>query len=303
LVVALALSTRRQARSHTAGGTDDRHHPPLAIDRRSMPRPSIQGKRALVTGASSGLGADFAREFARRGSDLIVVARRTELLKTLAAQIRSAHHVQVEVIGMDLGVPTAAQDLYDRIAAQGLTVDVLVNNAGLGLYGEAALIPWPKEQAMLQIDVVTLAGLTKLFLPQMLERRFGYILNVSSIGAYQPTPLYASYSAAKTFVLFYSEALGHELRHSGVWVTVVSPGVTATEFLAVSGQQATPYQRFIMMRSADVVRSAVDAMLAGRRSVVPGFLNWFMACAGALTPRWLTLRFAEALMRSNKPDH
>jgi uncharacterized protein len=266
-------------------------------------RAAIQGKRALVTGASSGLGADFAREFARRGSKLIIVARRIDQLETLAAEIRAAYHVDVDVISMDLSLPTAAQGLHDRIATSGKAVDILVNNAGLGLYGESALIPWPKEQAMLQIDVVTLAGLTKLFLPQMLERRFGYILNVSSIGAYQPTPLYASYSAAKTYVLFYSEALEHELRDSGVWVTVVSPGVTATEFLTVSGQQATPYQRFLMMRSPDVVRIAIDAMLAGKRAVVPGFLNALLAWAAALTPRWLSLRIAELLMRSNTPEH
>ncbi|HEV2037225.1 MAG TPA: SDR family NAD(P)-dependent oxidoreductase, partial [Candidatus Eremiobacteraceae bacterium] len=180
---------------------------------------SIAGKRALVTGASSGLGADFAREFARRGSHLVIVARRTDQLDALAAEIRQQHHVEVDVVGADLSLPTAAQDLYNRVVAAGWAVDVLVNNAGLGLYGDAVLIPWPKEQAMLAIDVVTLAGLTKLFLPHMLERRFGYILNLSSIAAYMPTPLYASYAAAKTFVLFYSEALHHELRGSGVSVT------------------------------------------------------------------------------------
>ncbi len=213
------------------------------------------------------------------------------------------HAVDVYAISLDLGTASAAQDLYDLIAAAGKTVDILVNNAGLGLYGESALIPWPKEQAMLQIDVVTLAGLTKLFLPKMLERRFGYVLNVSSIAAFQPTPLYASYSAAKAFVLYFSEALGHELRDSGVWVTVVSPGVASTEFLKVSGQQATPYQRLVMMSSADVVKSAVEGMLAGKRTIVPGFLNALMARGVSVTPRWLTLRVAEFLMRSNKPDH
>lgn len=268
-----------------------------------MPRAALKDKRALVTGASGGLGAEFAREFARRGTNLIIVARRAEQLELLAAEIRATHHVGVDVLSMDLGLPTAAQDLFDRIAVAGMAVDILVNNAGLGLYGESVLIPWPKEQAMLQIDMVTLAGLIKLFLPQMLERGFGYILNVSSIAAYQPTPLYASYSAAKAFVRYYSEALGHELRNSGVWVTVVSPGVTATEFLNVSGQRATWYQRFVMMRSPEVVRITVDAMLAGKRSVVPGFLNALLAWAVALTPRALSLRVAELLMRSNTPEH
>jgi uncharacterized protein len=270
---------------------------------RPGPRQDIKGKRALVTGASSGFGADFAREFARRGTNLIIVARRTEQLETLASEIRAMHGVDVDVISLDLGTASAAQELYDLIVAAGKPVDILVNNAGLGLYGESALIPWPKEQAMLQIDMVTLAGLTKLFLPQMLERHFGYILNVSSIAAFQPTPLYASYSAAKAFVLYFSEALGHELRDSGVWVTVVSPGVASTEFLKVSGQKATPYQRLIMMSSADVVKSAVEGMLAGKRTVVPGFANALLAWAVGLTPRSLSLRVAEFLMRSNKPNH
>ncbi len=210
---------------------------------------SIAGKRALVTGASSGLGADFARELGRRGAHLIIVARRMEQLEALAAEVRSACGVEVDTIGMDLGLPSAAQALFDRIAGMGRTIDVLINNAGLGLYGQSVQIPWPKEQAMLQIDIVTLAGLTKLFLPQMLERRFGYILNLSSIAAYQPTPWYASYSAAKAFVLYYSEALNHELRGSGVSVTALSPGVTATEFLAVSKQKPTAYQRFVMIKA------------------------------------------------------
>jgi uncharacterized protein len=270
---------------------------------RARPPQDIKGKRALVTGASSGFGADFAREFARRGTNLIIVARRTEQLETLAVEIRAMHGVDVDVISLDLSAAGAAQELFDLIAAAGKPVDILVNNAGLGLYGESVLIPWPKEQAMLQIDVVTLAGLTKLFLPQMLERRFGYILNVSSIAAFQPTPLYASYSAAKAFVLYFSEALAYELRDSGVWISVVSPGVASTEFLKVSGQQATPYQRLVMMGSADVVKSAVEGMLAGKRTIVPGFLNALMAWVVSFSPRWLTLRVAEALMRSNKPEH
>ncbi|MDQ6767955.1 MAG: SDR family oxidoreductase [Candidatus Eremiobacteraeota bacterium] len=268
-----------------------------------MQRKSIANKRALVTGASSGFGADFARELARRGSHLIIVARRTDQLDALAAEIRQQHRVEVDVIGADLSLPTAAQDLYDRVMTVGWAVDILVNNAGFGLYGDAVLIPWSKEQAMLQIDVVTLAGLTKLFLPHMLERRFGYILNVSSIAAFQPTPLYASYAAAKAFVLFYSQALHHELRGSGVSVTALAPGVTATDFLRVSGQQPTAYQRFVMMRSADVVRIGVNAMLAGKATVVPGFLNVLLTTVSAISPRAVSIRVAELLMRSNKPQH
>ena len=266
------------------------------------PRP-IQGKRALVTGASGGLGAEFARELARRGAALIIVARSDEALQTLARELRASHGIQVEVLTADLSLATAAQDLYDRVSAEGWEVDILVNNAGLGLYGRNDTIPWYKEQSMLQIDVVTVAGLTKLFLPQMLERRFGYVLNVSSLMGYQPMPLYATYAAAKTFVQFYSEALKWELRGTGVSVTVVAPGITSTDFLKVSGQQATAYQRVVMMRSPDVAYSAIGAMLAGRTSVVPGMVNTVTAWFGRFAPRAVAVPVAELLMKSNEPQH
>ena len=249
------------------------------------------------------MGADFARELARRQVRLIIVARRIENLQSLAGELRAACNVEVQVVQADLSLPSAASDLYELLTSQGAKVDILINNAGLGLYGEAWRIPWIKEHGMLQIDVVTLAGLTKLFLPQMLERRFGYILNVSSIAAYQPNPFYASYAAAKTFVLNYSEALNHELRGSGVSVTVVSPGITATEFLKIAGQKATPYQRLVMMQSADVVRIGIDAMLRGKPSVVPGRINALTAWFGYFSPRALSVRVAELLMRSNEPQH
>jgi len=268
-----------------------------------MRPPTIQGKRALVTGASSGLGADFARELARRGAQLIIVARRGDALESLARELRGAHGAEVQVLTADLSPATAAQDLFDRITATGWAVDILVNSAGLGLYGRHERIPWSKEQSMLQIDVVTVAGLTKLFLPQMLERRFGYVLNVASLMAYQPMPLYASYAAAKTFVLYYSEALNWELRGSGVSVTVLSPGITATDFLKVSGQRPTLYQRSVMMRSPDVARIAIDAMLARRTSVVPGLVNAVTGWFGRFSPRALAVPVAELLMRSNEPQH
>lgn len=264
---------------------------------------AIAGRTALVTGASSGLGVDFARELARRSVNLIVVARRIDALESLAQELRAAHEVSVQVIGADLSLPTAASELYDRLSAAGAKVDILINNAGLGLYGETQRIPWAKEQGMLQIDVVTLTGLIKLLLPQMLERRFGYILNLSSIAAYQPSPLYATYGAAKTFVLYLSEALNHELRGSGVSVTAVSPGITATEFLKVSGQKATPYQRLVMMQSEDVVRISLDAMLAGKSSVVPGLVNSITAWFGRFSPRALSVPTAELLMKSNEAHH
>lgn len=261
-----------------------------------MTPPSLHGRWALVTGASSGLGVDFARELAGRGCNLVLVARREEQLRRLADEIMARAGVAVEVIAMDLGLVDAPQRLYDQLTAANRAIDILVNNAGLGLYGEFLALEWQRERAMLELDIITLTHLTKLFVRDMVTRRFGFVLQIASIGAYQPTPLYASYSAAKSYVLHFGEALNHELRKTGVRCTVLSPGVTRTEFLDVSGQAPTFYQRMVMMRSADVARIGIDAMLRGKSSVVPGFFNALTAWSNRLIPRRLAAALAYRLM-------
>jgi uncharacterized protein len=257
---------------------------------------TLNGQWALVTGASSGLGADFARELAGRGANLVLVARRAENLRALQAEIAARHAVQIEVIPMDLATPEAPQQLYDQLKTAGRRIDVLINNAGLGLYGRFVDIDWERERNMLELDIVTLTHMTKLFVRDMLARNHGYILQLASIGAYQPSPLYASYAAAKAYVLNFGEALNYELRKTNVKVTVLSPGITATEFLKVSGQQATLYQRTVMMRSPDVVRIGIDALLRGKPSIVPGRLNALMAWSNRLFPRRVQAAVAHRLM-------
>jgi short-subunit dehydrogenase len=244
----------------------------------------FRGKTSLVTGASSGLGADFARELARLGSNLVLTARREEQLRALQAEL-TAGGTGVTIHPLDLAAPGAPQRLFDELQAGGVTVDVLVNNAGFGAFGPFAETPWEREKAMLDIDITALVHMTKLFLPPMLARGDGRILQVSSIGAFQPSPTYGTYAAAKSFVLSFGEALNHELRGTGVSCTVVCPGVTATEFLQVAGQSPTLYQRVMMMRSQDVVRAAVRAKLARRSSVVPGLGNALTAFAMRFIPR------------------
>lgn len=251
-------------------------------------RRSVDKKWALVTGASSGLGVDFAERLAAEGCNLVLVARREDRLNEVAAGLKARHDTTVEVVAMDLGTPNAAADLHEEVTeARGIQIDVLVNNAGFGLYGSAVDLPWEKERAMLELDILTLVDLSKRFARDMRSRGFGRILQVASIGAYQPTPTYASYSAAKAFVLSYGEALDYELRGTGVTCTVVSPGVTATEFLAVSGQKPTLYQRLFMMQSEDVARIGIKAMLRGRRSIIPGVLNTLVAWSMRFVPRSL----------------
>ena len=191
----------------------------------------LRGRWALVTGASSGLGADFARELAARGANVVLVARREAPMKSLAAALEGAHRVATHVVAMDLAAPDAPAALAARLRTEHLAVDVLVNNAGFGVYGPFLDIPWEREREMLLLDVVALVHLTKLFVRDMVARNFGYVLQVSSIGAYQPSPTYASYSAAKAGVHGFTKALALEVAKKNVTVNTISPGYIGTKMV------------------------------------------------------------------------
>lgn len=256
----------------------------------------FKGRWALVTGASSGIGADFARELAKRGAHLVLVARREDRLRALAEELARAHGVRTRVIAMDLAKPDAPRALHEQLRAEGIAVDVLVNNAGFGIYGPFLDTPWERDREMLELDVIALAHLTKLFARDMRERGFGRVLQVASIGAFQPSPTYAAYSAAKAFVQSFGEALACELRGSGVTVTTVSPGVTDTEFFAVSGQRRSLFQRLTIMPSTKVARSGIRALERGRPLVVPGFFNALTAFSMRLLPRRWQASLAKTAM-------
>ncbi len=260
---------------------------------------TLDGKTALVTGASSGLGTDFARELARRGCGLILVARRLDRLQELQDEISRGYGVPVEVISLDLLEAGAPQALYDRLQASKQPVDILINNAGYAVFGDFAQIPWEKTQPMLELDILVLTQLMRLFVADMVERNYGYILNIASIGAYQPSPTYAAYSAAKSYVLSLSEAVHYELRHTPVKVTCLSPGVARTEFLNVAGQKPTLYQRLFMMESERVARIGIRAMLKGRSSVVAGGLNSLFAWSMRLLPLQFQAALADLAMRES----
>jgi len=263
-----------------------------------MAQANLNGKTALVTGASSGLGVDFARELAGQGcKQLILVARREDLLKQLQAELQQRGTL-VSIVTLDLAAAGAPQALHDLLRQQGMAVDVLVNNAGFGLFGKDLEISWDKIRQMLQLNMLTLTELSRLFARDMVKRGSGYIMQIASTGAYQPTPTYAAYSATKAYVLSYGEALSYELRGTGVSCTVISPGVTATEFLKVSGQKPTWYHRLTMMSSAEVARAGVRRMLARRGSSVIGWLNWLAAFTVRFTPRPLALALGYGLMKN-----
>lgn len=256
----------------------------------------LSGRTALVTGASSGLGIDFARELAQRGADLVLVARRQAQLEAVAAELGRDTGRSVRVMPTDLGDSGARTALAETLHTAGVHVDLLINNAGFGLYGDFTDTPWERTDAMLQVDVVALTHLTRLFLPAMIQRRWGRVLLVGSTASFQPSPTYAVYAAAKAYVLSFGVALRHELRGTGVSCTTVCPGVTRTEFLKVSGQQQNWFHRLTMMESATVAAIGIRALLAGRASRVTGWLNAMTAFSARLTPlTWAAAAAAQAM--------
>lgn len=238
-----------------------------------MTRKRLEGYRALVSGASSGIGAELARQLAARGADLVITARRRSRLETLAQELEAGQGVEVRIIELDLGQPDAAAALFEQTEGAGIAVDVLINNAGFGDYDLFVEIPWERHAAMLQLNLVALTQLTRLFVPRMIERGRGHVMNVASIGAYTPTPNFAVYGASKAYVRNFSEALDYELRGTGVRAIVVSPGATRTEFSDAANQKITRSGELVMMSAERCARIALEKMLRGRRGVVTGTLN------------------------------
>ncbi|MBP9165455.1 MAG: SDR family oxidoreductase [Leptospiraceae bacterium] len=260
---------------------------------------SLKGKWVLITGASSGFGIDFANIFAESGSNLILVARRIEPMQELKRKVEANHKIKVEVIPMDLSTKEAPVTLYNAVKSKGIVVDALINNAGFGIYGEFVDAPWDKEEMQLMVDVVNLMHLTKLFLKDMVARNFGYILNISSIAAFQPSPLYASYSAGKSYVLNFTEALNYELRNTNIKVSTLAPGVTRTGFQETAAKEKplTPYQKLSMMESRPVAEIGVRGLMRGTPSVLPGFMNKLSIFFLRFTPRRVMALMVYRLMK------
>jgi short-subunit dehydrogenase len=252
---------------------------------------------ALVTGASSGIGAELAREAARHGHDLILSARRLPPMETLAAELRG-QGATVTVIVADLARPDAAASLVQEIAARGLSVDVLINNAGLGAAGRFDRSDPVRIDEMMQVNIVALTELTRLLLPDMVARRRGKVMLVASTASFLPGPGMAVYFASKAYVRSFGEALAEELRGSGVAVSALCPGATATEFFAVSGADRTPMARNLrrLMPADTVARIGWQGLARGKRVVIAGVLNRIYALAARLTPHALTLPLTYRMM-------
>jgi len=252
---------------------------------------------ALVTGASGGIGEEFAIQLARRGANLILVARRADKLSALRDTLLARHPgIVVDVLAADLAVPGSGAELASGVGELGRTVDVLVNNAGVGLHGDFVRQDPDANAGQIQLNCGTLVDLTARFLPPMVQRRQGVVINVASTAAFQPTPGMAVYGATKAFVLSYSEALWQECKGTGVTILALCPGATETEFFERTGEQFLTDGR---QTSKQVVDTAFSALGKSSPTVVSGLRNNLLAAGYRITPRKLMLTVSERLLKSN----
>jgi short-subunit dehydrogenase len=242
---------------------------------------------ALVTGASAGLGVEFAKLCAAGGYDVVLLARSAARLAELAADLTKTHGVEARPLVADLADPAAPSRIFAQLGGQlrAKPIEILINNAGFGVRGPYTETDWARESSLMQVNMVALAHLTKLFLPEMVRRRTGRILNVASTAAFVPGPFMALYYASKAFVLSFSEALAEELKGTGVTATVLCPGPTRTEFAQAAGIADSDLFKGPTMSAAEVARVGYDAMMAGKSSVIAGARNRWMIRGTRLVPR------------------
>jgi len=252
----------------------------------AMAKTDFHGKWALVTGASSGIGAALARELAGRGAKVILTARRAARLEALATEL-GARGCETRVVAADLNDPDAPQHIYDATEGAGLAVEILINNAGLGQYGAFAQSPTVQELAQVRVNCEAMVRLTRLFVPRMVERRGGSVLILASTASFQPVPYLTTYAASKAFDRFFALGLAAEVAHFGVRVTALCPGPTESEFFDVAG--ARKFKGRGVQPAADVARLGIDALARGQRTVVPNFAGRISALLVRFLPvGWIT---------------
>ncbi len=253
-------------------------------------------RTALITGASAGIGAAFAHEFAGHGYDLILVARRADKLEALAGELNAKADVEVTIVPLDLARAEAGSELLAALRERQIEVDALVNNAGYALNGGFLDASWSEQQAMLQVMLTGYTELTHLFLPGMLERNFGRIINVSSLSAFAPPSRGSTYSAIKRYVNDLSAAVDFEFREQGIHCTAVCPGFTYTEFHDVMGvrEQTNQYPSYVWQSAAEVAAEGYEAVMRGKVIHITGTLNRLIAAALGLLPRPLLLRLGRS---------
>ncbi|WP_324672293.1 SDR family oxidoreductase [Hymenobacter sp. GOD-10R] len=253
---------------------------------------------ALVTGASSGIGYELAKLFAQDGINLVLVARRKELLEKIKADFEPRYGIRVECIDLDLSISSKVQELYQLCQAHKLKIDYLVNNAGYGAYGAVTQADPAVYENMLTLNIVTLTTLTTLFVKEMVQRRFGRILNIGSLAAFQSLPNLAAYGASKTYVMHFTEGLHAELKGTGVTATVLNPGLTETGFVERADMGRSAQAQRTMLQADAVARAGYRGMMRGKLNIVPGWQNRILAFTAGVTPsRKLLLAVSSFVMR------
>jgi short-subunit dehydrogenase len=257
---------------------------------------------ALITGASSGIGEAFARLLAAQGTDLILVARSADKLYRLSEELAEKHGIRADVIVADLSAAEAVRQVHEEVTGRGLSVDLLVNNAGFGSYGFFGELPLERESQEITLNIIALVELTHLFLPEMLAKRFGAVVNVASTAAFQPLPYMAVYAATKAFVLSFSEALWAECRSHGVRVLAFCPGPVDTGFAAAAGFADVSGPKFTSntATAASVAAAAIAALAQDRSYVVPGRENYWLSVSSRFAPRALVAQMVERKMRPSE---
>lgn len=259
-----------------------------------------QNRWALITGASAGIGWALADQLAAQGAKLVLTARRQDRLEELAQKLSATHKATVEILPLDLAKPNAPAELFAFTQGKGIEVDLLINNAGFGGYGEfhKGSLDWFRN--MVQVNVAAVVDLTHRYLAGMVERRRGDIMIVASTAAFQPVPYISCYAATKGFDLLFAEAIAEEVRQYGVRVCALCPGPTDTEFMEVAKQ---PQRTFRYAETAEkVARTGLEALEAGKTYVVSGLLNYFQVHAERLAPRPFVARSAAALLAPSESD-
>ena len=241
---------------------------------------------ALITGASAGIGRELAKLFARDHCNLVLVARNGSRLAQFADELQRQFGISAKSFPMDLSASSASQGLFDQLARENISVDLLVNNAGYGKRGLFAEIPLEESLGQIQVNITALTHLTKLFLGPMVERKSGKILNVASTAGFQPGPLMAVYYATKAYVISFSEALANELDGTGVTVTCLCPGATDTEFQKRAGtEESLLFRRMHPMDAKTVARDGYRGLMKGKPLVISGLKNWLLAESLRASPR------------------
>jgi hypothetical protein len=261
------------------------------------------GKWALVTGASAGIGVALARELAGGGTNLVLTARRKERLEKLAQELSAAHKVRVELVAADLAQTAAPREIFAFTQAKQIPVDLLINNAGFGAYGAFATVETQKLLDMVQVNCSAVVHLTRLYLPEMLQRRRGDVLIVASTASFQAVPFISTYAATKAFDLLFAEGLAEEVRPHGIRVCALCPGSTETEFQEVAGQSGVVSAMRNRETAEKVARVGLQALAAGKSYVISGARNYIGAQSQRLVPRSLVTRIAGKMFRppADKP--